>query len=303
MLQFEYTVSFHQRGISGYIMFGYVTVDKPELKIKEYERYRAFYCGLCRELGRRHGLRSRVTLNFDMNFLILLLTGLYDTDTEIKDIRCFAHVFKKQRVAVNVFTSYAADMNVLMAYYKCRDDWEDDRSIFAALYSKIIEGRVKKVEASYPEKAGRIRSCLKLQNRLESENNRDIDRVSGCFGNALAEVFAYRKDRWEEKLRRIGFYAGKFLYIMDAFDDFCEDIKKSRYNLFAEDEHRKADSGDLTELRDELSERAEMLLKLMMVEAAETFELLPIEENLGLLRNIIYSGVWNRYRLLRNRDE
>ena len=98
-------------------MFGYVTVDKPELKIREYERYRAFYCGLCRELGNRHGQRSRLTLNFDMNFLVLLLTGLYDTDTEIKDIRCFVHIFKRQRAAFNEFTSYAADMNLLMAYY------------------------------------------------------------------------------------------------------------------------------------------------------------------------------------------
>ncbi|MDQ9751364.1 DUF5685 family protein, partial [Acinetobacter baumannii] len=36
-------------------MFGYVVMNKPEMKFKDYDLYRTFYCGLCHELKDKYG--------------------------------------------------------------------------------------------------------------------------------------------------------------------------------------------------------------------------------------------------------
>lgn len=56
-------------------MFGYVTVNKPEIKFKDFDMYRSFYCGLCRELRERCGIPGQISLTYDMTFVVLLLSG------------------------------------------------------------------------------------------------------------------------------------------------------------------------------------------------------------------------------------
>ena len=101
-------------------MFGYVTINKPEIRFKDYDMYRSYYCGLCRSLNSGYGFSARMTLNYDMAFLVILLTGLYDTEEEVRqERRCFVHPFRKHTERRNEFTEYAADMNLLLFYYKC----------------------------------------------------------------------------------------------------------------------------------------------------------------------------------------
>ena len=107
-------------------MFGYVVMNKPEMKFKDFEMYRSFYCGLCRELRERYGISGQITLTYDMTFVILLLSGLYEPPTKKGTTRCIIHPVQSQTVRKNVITEYAADMNVFLTYYKCVDDWKDD---------------------------------------------------------------------------------------------------------------------------------------------------------------------------------
>ena len=110
-------------------MYGYVIVNKPELKFKEYDRYRSYYCGLCDILREQYGIRGQVSLSYDMTFLVILLTGLYEPQTAYLEKRCIIHPVAKHPVRKNEVTSYVADMNVLMAYYKCVDDWKDEKKV------------------------------------------------------------------------------------------------------------------------------------------------------------------------------
>ena len=103
-------------------MFGYVTTNKPELKIREFARYKGFYCGLCRTLRSRHGFTGQMTLSYDMTFLILLLSSLYEPKTTQDNKRCMIHPGKKQMILQNAVTEYAADMNVFLAYYEYSSD-------------------------------------------------------------------------------------------------------------------------------------------------------------------------------------
>ena len=102
-------------------MFGYVTVNKPEIKFKDFDMYRSFYCGLCRELRERCGIPGQISLTYDMTFVVLLLSGLYEPPTRKGKSRCVVHPLKAQPVRKNEITEYCADMNVILSYYKCMD--------------------------------------------------------------------------------------------------------------------------------------------------------------------------------------
>ena len=138
-----------------------------------------------------------------------------------------------------------------------------------------------------------ITDLLKELSRLEKEGERDLDRVSGCFGRIMEEIFAYRKDVWEPTLRRMGFFLGKFIYLMDAYDDVEKDVEKENYNPFAEEY-----------IMEGFQEKVQQMLVMMMAEACREFEKLPIIKYTDILRNILYSGVWCRFETVsRQRKE
>ena len=265
-------------------MFGYVVMNKPEIKFKDFDMYRSFYCGLCRELKERYGLSGQITLTYDMTFVILLLSGLYEPPTKKGLTRCIVHPVRRQPVRKNAITEYAADMNIFLTYYKCRDDWNDERSIPGLAFGKLLERKEKKSEKLWSKKVQTIVSCLDELSELEKENATDIDRVSGCFGRIMAEIFAYREDVWEPTLRRMGFYFGKFIYLLDAYDDVEEDVKKGNYNPFSKDYIIKG-----------FDDRVKSMLMMMMAETCREFEKLPIIKYTDILRNILSSGVWCRF--------
>ena len=106
-------------------MFGYVTIRKDDLKIKDYDKYHAYYCGVCQDLKESYGFKGQATLTYDMTFLAILLTGLYEDKTVREEHYCIAHPGRKHVCLRNEFTRYAADMNILLTYYNLLDDWED----------------------------------------------------------------------------------------------------------------------------------------------------------------------------------
>ena len=266
-------------------MFGYVVLNKPEIKFKDFDMYRSFYCGLCRELRERYGISGQITLSYDMTFVILLLSALYEPPTRKGTTRCIVHPVRKQTVRKNAITEYGADMNIFLTYYKCKDDWNDEKKILSLAYGKLLESKEKKSEQQWKKKIDVIISCLNELSEMEQEGETDIDRVSGCFGRIMAEIFAYREDVWEPTLRRMGFYLGKFIYLMDAYDDVEKDIKSGSYNPF-----KKAYLDDPA-----FADDCRSLLTLMMSECSREFEQLPILLHAEILRNVLYSGVWSRY--------
>ncbi len=273
-------------------MFGYVVINQAEMKFREYDVYHAYYCGLCRKLKERYGARGQITLTYDMTFLVMLLTGLYEPMTSQSSIRCMVHPFQKHPIWMNQFSEYAADMNVLLSYEKCQDDWKDEKKITRKVLAGLLKKADSKIVKRYPQKAEKILSCLEAIYTGERENELDIDRMSGYYGEVMAEIFAYKPDIWEETLRRMGFFLGKFIYLMDAFEDVEEDIKKGNYNPL-----KKLYEG----LGEQFHEHCCQILTMMMAECSREFEKLPILENVEILRNILYSGVWCRYQQVVNR--
>lgn len=271
-------------------MFGYIVIHKPELKVREYEAYHAAYCGLCRSLKKRHGLLGQLTLGYDMTFLALLLTGLYEPKTRTCIKGCLAHPGRRHACRENLYYDYAADMNVLLAYYKCLDDWQDERKAGRLVQALFLKGRIRELQKRYGKKIAKTRKALEELRELEKKQVYDLDRTAGLFGEIMAELFVFRSDEWESRLRRMGFFFGKFIYLMDAYEDIEEDLKKGTYNPFAQ-WYEKED----------FEQKCAAVLKMMMAEVSRTFELLPILKDAGILRNILYAGVWTRYAQVRRR--
>ncbi len=273
-------------------MFGYIIINKGDMKFKEFDVYHSYYCGLCQELGRNYGKAGQLSLTYDMTFLVMLLTSLYEPETETGEVKCIAHPFEKHIIRKNIFSSYAADMNILFTCYKCRDDWEDERKITRLAYGRLLRRAYRSVCSRYGGKARRIDSLMHELSAQEKKQNQDIDQMAGIFGEIMGEVLAAREDEWQENLRAMGVYLGKFIYILDAYEDIEGDIKEGRYNPLT----NRYDNPDF-------EDETGTVLNMIMAGCCKEFEKLPVIENVEILRNILYSGIWYRYEMVRNRRQ
>ena len=265
-------------------MFGYVLVNKPELKIREFENYRSYYCGLCHQLKEDYGTFGRMTLNYDMTFLVMLLSDLYDAEDKEECSRCVVHPTRKHCHRRNRITEYCSDMCILLSYYKCADDWNDEKKLSKWFLSKILKRKCAKVKKKYPQKAEFIESRLNMLSIVESSKVIHIDRAARVFGEIMGEVFVYEDDMWKEDLYKIGFYLGKYIYLLDAYEDIEKDIKSGAYNPLKE-----------IYQNEDFEKQVLKLLLLMIGECTDAFERLPLVEHVEILRNILYSGVWVRF--------
>ena len=274
-------------------MFGYIALNAAALPEEAARRYRIHYCGLCRALKEKYGARGQMTLSNDMTFLLLLLHSLYEPKGREGEERCALHPVKKHPYSCSPVTDYAADMNVLLTYYKLRDNQKDDGRKAQGLCADMLEKAVSGIRERYPEKCRVIADCLQTISRMEQEASRDVDGLCNLSGRMLGEVFAYREDdAWAPLVRGVGEGLGRFIYFMDAYEDYREDLRKNRFNPLVS-LHEQPDYEGF----------CEKTLNLLIAEATEAFELLPLEENLDLMRCVLYDGVWIRYRRMHEKKK
>ena len=268
-------------------MFGYVNINKEELSPEAFQRYRAFYCGLCSRLQALHGVKGRCTLSYDMTFLTLLLTSLYEPECSRGTLRCPIHPTKPHPFICNTYTDYAADMSLELAYRKLLDDWDDDHNRSSLMLANSLKKKHEEVSQCYPRQAAALHLCLSRLRQGELEGSQDPDAMSSHFGAMMAELLNFKRDEWSEPLQQMGMALGKFIYLMDAYADLEKDLKKGRYNPLKE-----------LAKKPDYEENCREVLTLLMSQCAAAFERLPILENADILRNILYSGVWMQYHAI-----
>ena len=267
-------------------MFGYVRINKMDLTFREYENYKGYYCGLCKYLKENHGEISRIGLNYDITFLIVILSAIYKPKTNIFEEVCLVSPFKRKKKLINDITEYAASMNILLTYYKLEDNLLDDKGVKDILAYNLYKSKLKMAHKKYPHKSQIIKEQMKILNQLEKNKEYNIDKVSNTFGELMGEIFAYKKDKYEDDLRRIGSNIGKYIYILDAYEDLNEDYKKGRYNPFMEYINK----------REELKIRVDRLISISLGLLASSIDRLNLQVNRGIIENIVYSGVYLRYK-------
>lgn len=271
-------------------MFGYVRINKMDLTFREYEHYKAYYCGLCKYLKRNHTELSRMTINYDITFLIVLLSSIYQPSAQVFHEKCIVDPVKKKKHIINEITEYAASMNILLAYYKLEDDVNDEGDIKSRLVRRAYRKSFKTAYDKYPQKADFIKACLRELRSLEEDQSTSIDQTSNCFARLLEEIFDYKDDEYRDRLRKVGFNIGKYIYIMDAYEDLDQDLEKGRYNPFS----------SYKDDREGLKVKVDKLIGMTLARLEEAILNLDIKVNKSIIDNIIYSGVYLRYKGLIN---
>lgn len=275
-------------------MFGYILPEKPEMKIKEFELFRAYYCGVCKSIGRRYGQLKRLLLNYDSTFLAILIASAAGEQPGVGKERCIAHpVVKRHIVKSSAVIDYASDINVLLAYYNLEDNRRDEGSLTSRAAVVLLRRAHRKLKRKYPGKCDIIESRLAELHRLESEGCSSMDMAAEPFAKLMEEVTAYEPLCSEEKnrevLRWIGYNLGKWIYILDAFDDLEKDIREKNYNPLVN--QYKYTNEDIIEFKKRIRERVEFNLTYSLNQIARAYELLKVKTNQGILENIIYMGM------------
>lgn len=265
-------------------MFGYVTANWKELDSRQQTRYGAVYCGICRRIQAQSGNMARLGLSYDMAFLALLLMSLYEPEETSGSDACLLHPVKHRPWVDTPYVQYAADMNVVLAYYNFLDDWEDDGKHSAKWMAEALEKRIPSIAQRFPRQCDAIKSCIHRLAELEKSGCANPDEPAGVFGAMMAQLLTYTDDLWAPTLGQLGDALGRFIYLLDAALDYDRDKRKGKYNPYL----AMGTGKDWP--------RWEEYLVLTMGRATAAFEKLPLVQDKALLDNILYSGVWVGYR-------
>ena len=258
-------------------MFGYIRANLNDISEEEKNRYRAVYCGLCKTIHKKFGLAARLSLSYDLTFLIILLSSLYEPEEKEVIENCIVHPFKKTAKITDDFSDYAADITIALAYHNCIDDWKDDKNYLKKLYAGVLKSDYKKVKTRLPKQCETIERELEILSEIENSKGQ-ADEAANSFGRLMGALFVIKKDKWAADLYSIGFNLGRFIYMADGAVDYEDDIKNKSYN-------------PLLSLNKKTAEIRPVLTQILG-SVSESFERLPLEKDIHLLRNILYSGVW-----------
>ncbi|SHJ92358.1 hypothetical protein SAMN02745248_01331 [Hathewaya proteolytica DSM 3090] len=277
---------------------------KMELKVKDYEKFKAYYCGLCHSIKRQFGNLPRFTLNYDMTFLAVLLDSLSEEKTNYKVIRCAAHPSKKKIIVEsNSAIDYAAYCNVMLTYYKLLDDGKDDKNIFKTILSKSLRPYLKKYSDYSIEQytSEKLTELNKMENPPYDNLNLDViaepfamltGNLMGCY-NIGKEIQA--------NLNFLGYNIGKWIYIIDAYDDLKADMEKNKFNainvIFNKHNSKYED------FVHDIEGRIDFSLSSCAVNSLNSFKKLPIKKNQDLLYNIIELGLMEKMDNIFKRSE
>ncbi len=266
-------------------MFGYVKIYKDELKVKEYNVFRSYYCGLCKTLKDEYGFSSRLGLNYDSVFLALILSSVTNAEFHCRAERCIANPFRKKAVAQNnECLSYSAGVMVILALLKLRDDIRDEHSL-KSFFAYIAMWRAKRrVLKRFGELFQKSKAHIAALSALESQNCTSIDQLAHEFAALMQLLFTpeFIEDQNTRRiLGHIGYMLGRFIYILDAYEDMEKDKKKHSFNVFLLNE-KPPDKEML---------RASLTFTLSSI--ASGYELLNLKVNKPILDNIIYLGLSN----------
>lgn len=263
-------------------MFGYVRPNKQELKIKHFNLYRAFYCGVCKAIGERYKQLPRLVLNYDLTFFAVCFSGIFG-GYELKDGRCAVKGFKKCPNITGEFVDLAADLNVILAYCKLKDDVDDDRSIKSIIGKGVLSGDYKKAVKRHPEVVKKTAEMYEKQLELEKLECWSVDIAAEPFAEYMKFLVSYtygikgvESDANVEMLFNL---LGRWIYILDAADDYEKDIKENNYNVF-----KYADGGI------QLAQKSLFLCLNGMYEVFSKIEFAN-EDLKTIVENVILSGL------------
>lgn len=279
-------------------MFGYVKAYSPELKMAEFETYKAVYCSLCKVLGKKYGLAAKMTLSYDFTFMALLRLSMDDNFCGYSTMRCVFNPLKKCSCLSkdNKELEYTAAVSIILFYYKLKDNIADSGffgKLGAYLLLPFASRYRKKAMKNYPEIDIAALEYMTAQAQVESAHEKSFDKASEPTAAFLAKVFARKSDSEMDVrvLQQIGMNSGRWIYITDALDDLEKDIKSGSYNPIAQ---RYSLYGNVSkEQITSAKNNAKETLNLYNGMLCDALNLLEMKRFSTILSNITYLGLKN----------
>ena len=267
-------------------MFGYLQIDKAELKVREYEAYKAVYCGLCKQLGKDYSFLTRLALSYDCTFYTMMLMSLSSGCSGFSDGRCRFNPLKKCRFAdcKNDCYSKAAALSVISVYYKLLDELMDSgfwKRLAVRLIKPFFSHWRKKAARRYPEMDTIVADMLEKQVKVEAEPSPSIDATAHPTAEMLGKLLCLEaKDELQRRVfYECGYHLGRWIYFIDAADDYEKDVKHDNFNPF-----RLTESDDLTQ-------RMEQTLNQSLARSYDAYVFIDnLTDFKGILDNMMLLG-------------
>lgn len=293
-----------------FILFGYITPLKAELKVKDFGRFKCYYCGLCCQIKKQFGNIPRLSLNYDMTFLGLLLDGLNPEEIKVDSHICMLHPTEKKTIVVdNKPLSYASAINIALFYYKLVDDVNDDKNIKSKISASVLHSYRKKFSKSILKTDEKIKETLRELDELEKNKNfTSIDEICDPFSRLVGIVlrdYPFELSNDCDKLRNtlydLGYSIGKWIYLIDALDDLKDDMEKKKFNpinfLY------NKDNLEYNEFIELIKPRIEFTILNCGYTCKENLMMLDLKRNKDILYNIIELGLMDKYLRVINNPE
>lgn len=277
-------------------MFGYVKPDKPELKIKDFETYKAIYCSLCKTLGKEYGLFARFLLTYDATFYAIFRKTVFQSkpDCAHRGVCRFNPLKKCNYIETDGCLKDAAALTVIMFYYKVLDNLHDEKfpkKLLSRLVYPYIKIKFNKAVKKYSNYNAIIKSSIEEQARVEDEKTDSIDRAAHPTALSLQKIFSDGIENETQKrvAERVGYCLGRWVYLTDAFDDLEDDLKTGSYNPFAQ--KYKLDKSYLTDKNPDIENDIIRSIRLTANETGLALELLDKKCYKPLIENIVFDGM------------
>ena len=271
-------------------MYGYIIPDKPNMYIKDFTFFRAFYCGFCKSIGHKCGQIARFGTNYDMTFFNIFLHNVLDKEVQIKSEACILAPLKKKPVVQNdSLTEQVVDINTLMFYYKVEDNYIDGEKFKSSVLAPIIIPKAKKAKKKMPEIDKILKEGFDNLRVMERANETSIDKVSEPFSIIIAEIARIIiGDKFNDYIYNLCYNLGKWVYLMDALDDIEEDFEQKRYNPMLAKFNN-------FESREQFLETNKKDLEYIMMSVyngiVNNYNKLDVKISEGILSNVFYLGL------------
>ncbi len=281
-------------------MFGYVLPDKPNMYMKDYALYKAFYCGFCHSVKCECGQVLRFSVNYDITFINILLHDLLKQEIKTEKKRCILNPQKKLIITHDELTRKVVQLNVLLLDFKIRDDVVDGskKKFFARVF---LRRKTMKARRALPEVASEIDICAAKQVMVERQNTASIDRAADCFAGMMAEIFRiFCKEMFNESIRKLAYNLGKYVYLMDALDDYDKDGDRGNYNALR---LMYPDCATFKLLRELHAEDIEFFAEAAIKEIEDAYAAIEVKPCEGVITNVLWYGLRARAKDIMEREE
>lgn len=270
-------------------MFGFIRPVKPELRIKEAERFQQVYCGLCHTIQTRYGMFYSLFLSYDMTFLALIYGCGQEHTTSPCRCRCVAHpFFRRPCAAPDASLERAADISVLLSYHKLQDSAQDEKGIkrwMARGLCWLGQRGYRKARTRLPIEDREMVQALTDLHTLEAANCAIMDQAADASARLTAAVVPHTGDGQERVLRQMFYHVGRWLYLLDAAQDLAEDMQQGNYNPIVR--RYALQTPELSGIAIPLTRTLERSL----IDVCTAYDLLEKRRDADLIGNIIFLGM------------